>query len=152
MPGSTQETLCVAAAAAAASGLIVYALMARQQPPPPEEESGTGSLDTAMHRLNSRLQSVGRAKSVRGAKAYRAEPTKTHVVRVALTGGPCAGKSSALARLTSLATKEGFDVYVAPESATLLFNSGVVVDWADSEANYNFQVALMRYACGCVHV
>ena len=74
------------------------------------------------------------------------------ITRIVLTGGPCAGKSSALARLTSLATKEGFDVYVAPESATLLFNSGVVVDWADSEANYNFQVALMRYACGCVHV
>ena len=47
-----------------------------------------------------------------------------YVVRIALTGGPCAGKSSALAVLTEKATAEGFDVYVGPETATVLMNSG----------------------------
>jgi len=46
------------------------------------------------------------------------------VVRIALTGGPCAGKSSALSHLCRAATEEGFDVLTAPEVATLFFNSG----------------------------
>ena len=48
----------------------------------------------------------------------------THVVRLALTGGPCAGKSSALSALVETATEAGFDVYVVPETATTLFNNG----------------------------
>jgi len=50
-------------------------------------------------------------------------PKKTKVVRIALTGGPCAGKSSALDHLIKHATNEGFDVLTAPEVATLYFNS-----------------------------
>eukprot|EP00971_Amphidinium_carterae_P160358 3179184-Amphidinium_carterae.1 len=39
------------------------------------------------------------------------------VVRIALTGGPCAGKSSALETVIQCAKKEGFDVYTAPDAA-----------------------------------
>ena len=47
------------------------------------------------------------------------------VIRVVLTGGPCGGKSSALERLTKDAKAAGFDVLIAPETPTILFNSGV---------------------------
>ena len=50
-------------------------------------------------------------------------PKKTKLIRIALTGGPCAGKSSALEHLIASATAEGFDVLTAPEVATLYFNS-----------------------------
>ena len=63
-----------------------------------------------------------RAPRPRAAKSF--SPGKTAVVRVVLTGGPCAGKSSALSHLTEAATKEGFDVLTAPETATLLHNCG----------------------------
>lgn len=47
------------------------------------------------------------------------------VIRVVLTGGPCGGKSSALERLLKDAKAAGFDVLIAPETPTILFNSGV---------------------------
>jgi predicted Zn-dependent protease len=42
------------------------------------------------------------------------------------------GKSSALDRLTKDATKEGFDVYAAPEVATLLMNAGCIFPFEGS--------------------
>ena len=60
-----------------------------------------------------------------------------YVVRIALTGGPCAGKSSALAVLTEKATAEGFDVYVGPETATVLMNSGFRFPTDASDPKYD---------------
>jgi len=53
------------------------------------------------------------------------DPPGARVVRIAVTGGPCAGKSSSLAHLTKAATAAGFDVIAAPETPTLIFNSGL---------------------------
>ena len=52
-------------------------------------------------------------------------PNKTHVVRIALTGGPCAGKSSSVETIVKKSRKHGFDVVIAPEMPTLIFNSGI---------------------------
>ena len=77
----------------------------------------------ALHRLDPGSMERGRAlKPGRVNRLYK--PTETQVVRIALTGGPCAGKSSSLAQITEAATAEGFDVYAAPETATLLMNCG----------------------------
>jgi len=46
-------------------------------------------------------------------------------LRVVLTGGPCGGKTSAITRLSDYYRLKGHSVYVGPEVATLLFNSGV---------------------------
>ena len=54
-------------------------------------------------------------------------PKKTKVTRIALTGGPCAGKTSALKQLIEKATAVGFDVLTTPEIATLFFNSSYQV-------------------------
>lgn len=78
--------------------------------------------DQAFRTANLRLMERGRANSVRAVGAMYA-PSKTRVVRIALTGGPCAGKSSALEHLIAAATAEGFDILTAPEVATLYFNS-----------------------------
>lgn len=48
-----------------------------------------------------------------------------HVYRIVLTGGPCAGKTTALARLSGFLQERGFRVYTVPEMATLLFTNGV---------------------------
>ena len=72
-----------------------------------------------------------------------------YVVRVALTGGPCGGKSSALALLMKRATREGFDVYFAPETATVILNSGFQFPTDPAAPTYEhqlfaFQMGLMR--------
>ena len=47
------------------------------------------------------------------------------VSMIVLTGGPCSGKSSSLAYLTEKLSDHGFMVFVIPETATLITNSGI---------------------------
>ena len=107
-------------------------------PPPPglarQASSEEGGLDSPEMRIerhtedatlrlpNAYLMQRGRAAKPRQI-GQRFGPSRTNVVRIALTGGPCAGKSSALDHLTRAATAEGFDVLTAPEVATLYFNA-----------------------------
>ncbi|MFC1638351.1 AAA family ATPase [Patescibacteria group bacterium] len=49
------------------------------------------------------------------------------IIDIVLTGGPCSGKSTALAVLTSWLMDLGFTVVVVPESATRLITSGISV-------------------------
>ena len=42
-----------------------------------------------------------------------------------VTGGPCAGKTTALSILEQVLTKKGFKVIVVAETATELINSGI---------------------------
>ena len=60
------------------------------------------------------------------------ESVVPRVIRIVLTGGPCGGKSSCLEHLSQRATKSGFDVLIAPETPTILFNSGVDLSSAAS--------------------
>jgi len=47
------------------------------------------------------------------------------VYMIVLTGGPCSGKSSSLAYLTEKLSDNGFMIFVVPETATLITNSGI---------------------------
>jgi len=47
------------------------------------------------------------------------------VKKIVLTGGPCAGKTTALARIEEDLTEKGYKVFVVGESATELIKSGV---------------------------
>ena len=69
-----------------------------------------------------------------------------HVMTIcaALTGGPCGGKSSSLEHIRQEATTKGFDVYTAPEVATLLFNSGIQYPLGQDDQILEFQKSLCR--------
>jgi predicted ATPase len=103
--------------------------------------------DSIFHRVDPNLMRIGLAK-VPGtvSRQNRNRPGETHVVRTALTGGPCAGKSSALKRLTEVATAAGFDVYTAPEGATVLFNAGTdpSLMFSTKDMGFTFQTSLLR--------
>jgi len=58
------------------------------------------------------------------AEALGITPKPKMVTRVVLTGGPCGGKSSAAKKMKEELTKDGVDVYFAPEIPTLLINGG----------------------------
>ena len=65
-------------------------------------DAGGGSRRDLLHHLDRDLQTRGTASTPGQATHRQDKPRETHVVRVALTGGPCAGKSSALEELTRL--------------------------------------------------
>jgi predicted ATPase len=67
------------------------------------------------------------------------------VTRIALTGGPCSGKSSALAHIRAKGIQLGFNVYCAPEVANLLFHMGIEYPGThDKEQEFIFQRSLCR--------
>jgi CYTH domain-containing protein/predicted ATPase len=55
------------------------------------------------------------------------------ITNIVLTGGPCAGKTTALAKITQFFTNRGFAVYTQPEAASL-FNQGGVNFLTDDNA------------------
>ncbi|CAN8065910.1 unnamed protein product [Agarophyton chilense] len=69
---------------------------------------------------------------------------QTPVYRVAITGGPCAGKTTALAEVSERLRSRGFAVYVVPEAATLIFTGGATFEGLTPAQVLNFQTQLLR--------
>lgn len=100
--------------------------------------------DSTFRSVNPELMVRGRSSKPRLVGENWA-PYQTRVVRIALTGGPCAGKSSALEHLIEHATAEGFDVLTAPEVATLYMNTGYSFPSASSETFLEEKCAAKRH-------
>jgi len=49
------------------------------------------------------------------------------VTRILLTGGPCAGKTTAMASISQDLTQLGYKVLVVPEAATLIMKGGAMI-------------------------
>lgn len=90
-----------------------------------------------LHQLNLDLQNRGHAS------AQALLQRNAGVVRIVLTGGPCAGKSSAVTHIIKSAKAQGFDVYTGPETATLLMNCGIVVP-ETVEGLLTFQTSILK--------
>ena len=54
--------------------------------------------------------------------------SKHPIIRVCLTGGPCAGKTTALATVNQVLTQMGFRVLQVPEAATMLMKGGAMIE------------------------
>eukprot|EP01134_Creolimax_fragrantissima_P005574 CFRG5574T1 len=68
------------------------------------------------------------------------------VIRIVLTGGPCAGKTTCLARLSTFLLERGISVFTVPEAATMCWTNGAVqFDETTTETQMlNFQATLMQ--------
>lgn len=64
------------------------------------------------------------------------------ITKIVLTGGPCAGKSTAMSRIQTAFTELGYKVLFIPETATELITGGVA-PWTCG-SNLDFQLGLMR--------
>jgi predicted ATPase len=53
--------------------------------------------------------------------------------RIVLTGGPCGGKTTALARVSSYLRQRGFDVIMVPEAFTILYTNGLSLEYFGTE-------------------
>jgi predicted ATPase/CYTH domain-containing protein len=72
--------------------------------------------------------------------------SKYPVIRICLTGGPCAGKTTALSTLNTYLTNLNFRVLIVPEAATMLMKGGAMImthklSFADA---VKFQINVMR--------
>jgi len=61
------------------------------------------------------------------------------VSRIVLTGGPCAGKTSALSKIEQHFEELGYKVIIVPESATILINGGIRCFGNKALNNFEFQ-------------
>jgi CYTH domain-containing protein len=66
------------------------------------------------------------------------------IYRIVLTGGPCGGKSTSLARISERMHGLGFQVYCIPETATLLFSAGVSIRDASPGQVVGIQEGILR--------
>lgn len=64
--------------------------------------------------------------------------------RIVLTGGPCGGKTTALAKIRERMESFGFRVYLVPETATLLLSGGATFQGAGPERVHAIEVGVLR--------
>lgn len=67
------------------------------------------------------------------------------VFKIAFSGGPCAGKTTAITKLSELLREKGYVVFTVPEAATMIFQSGGTLNLAEynDEMKMRFQFFLM---------
>lgn len=65
--------------------------------------------------------------------------------KIVLTGGPCAGKTTALARIVEHFSDLGFAVYTVPEAPTLFTNAGVNFLTSNQGLFYHSELKLMQF-------
>jgi predicted ATPase len=71
---------------------------------------------------------------------------KHQITRICLTGGPCAGKTTAFTEIAERLIEKGFKVFMVPEAATLMMKGGCFIQtkkmtFADG---VKFQINLMK--------
>lgn len=65
-----------------------------------------------------------------------------NIWHIVITGGPCAGKTTAFGTIEQELTEKGYKVFVVPESFTDMFNGGIRLSEYDT---VTFQAMLMRF-------
>lgn len=70
------------------------------------------------------------------------ERSEKQIRKIVITGGPCAGKSTALSWIQAEYTKKGYSVIFVPESATELILAGISSTTLNSDIE--FQTALLK--------
>lgn len=68
-----------------------------------------------------------------------------NIKKIVLTGGPCAGKTTAIEQIKEVLIKKGYRVFIVPESATELINGELRPFGNDSIDIDLFQKLIMKY-------
>ena len=125
---------------AGASGAAVALLVAKLLPRGGSAHRGAGD---ATEELAQRLEGSP-GPSLGPIRPERHVSSSKLVQKFVLTGGPCGGKTTALARLREFFEERGFRVFIAPEAATTLWSNGMSVqDLKSSADGIAFQIKLM---------
>lgn len=65
------------------------------------------------------------------------------LTKIAITGGPCGGKTTGLAKISSSLSDKSYEVIIVPEAATLVKSSGIKID-EEHISGYEFESMLFR--------
>lgn len=79
-----------------------------------------------------------------GMEDLEIQKKEKRVYKVVLTGGPCAGKTTVQAMMSTFFENIGWKVYRVPEAATVLLGGGVKFPELNEEEVYTFQENLVR--------
>lgn len=71
-------------------------------------------------------------------------PSSPQITRVVLTGGPCAGKTTILGEVKSHFAERGYHVFMVPEAATMLINTGFIPAAFPGDHIYELQDAILE--------
>lgn len=74
---------------------------------------------------------------------FKHEKKAKLIKKFVLTGGPCAGKTTAMNWIQNFFQKQGYKVLFVPEAATSLMSSGISP--FETSSNFEFQNTLMSY-------
>ena len=66
------------------------------------------------------------------------------VAKICLTGGPCAGKTSALKKIKEEFTSMGYKVFIINEEATRLINEGIKPFGNDKISMFDFEDIMLK--------
>lgn len=69
------------------------------------------------------------------------------IYKIAITGGPCAGKSTSLERIKKIFTEKGYRVLCVPEVPTMVVLAGgmILMSKFNSQERVKFQSLLIRF-------
>ena len=79
--------------------------------------------------------------SVEELLSWREEKKKMDIVKIVITGGPCAGKTTGMSWLQNAFTSRGWRVLFVPETATELISGGITP--GECGSNLDFQKCLV---------
>lgn len=105
--------------------------------------SGANSIS---RKLVSHISNPLQPQNTNRPRASTLADDKVNVTRILLTGGPCAGKTTALAAIKADLTQLGYKVLVVPEAATLIMKGGAMIVSSEftSQQGLLFQKGLLR--------
>uniref|UniRef100_A0A170UE34 NadR/Ttd14 AAA domain-containing protein n=1 Tax=Triatoma infestans TaxID=30076 RepID=A0A170UE34_TRIIF len=66
------------------------------------------------------------------------DPKEKRVYKIVLTGGPCGGKTTGQARLSTFFENLGWKVFRVPETATVLLSGGIKFSDLTEEEAFKF--------------
>ena len=102
-------------------------------------ETGKSKPDLEKLKLLAALYNVSLDELLNNQKEQKND---VKVSKIVLTGGPCAGKTTALSWINNYFTKIGYIVLTVPETATELISNGVA-PWT-CETNYDYQLLQIK--------
>ena len=104
------------------------------------------STNTISKPFMSQLKAQGGLSNMGKVQNRRGSDNRVHMTRILLTGGPCAGKTTAMASISQDLTQLGYKVLIVPEAATLIMKGGAMIVSAafTPDQGLMFQKALMK--------
>jgi hypothetical protein len=86
-------------------------------------------------------------KFVKGGDGQPTDPSPKKAYRICLTGGPCGGKTTAMATLREQLSRIGFHIALVPEAATTAFSGwgGYDMAWVGNPAASEVQGAILKF-------